>query len=186
MGGITKGMLTDDSGKPIIAHLIDQMKLAGIDDIVIAANGPVPYGDLGVQTIPDLQQDTGPVAGIAAVLKHYQDRCDGVMFLPCDVPNMTARELIALKEAFIRSKAKVVVAETDDFFWHPLCVVVHNGVADQVAAALNSGQRKVGQLWKQLAAESLMFSETAAFFNMNDVADVIRWRGSTHEQSLCR
>jgi molybdopterin-guanine dinucleotide biosynthesis protein A len=152
MGGVAKGMLADESGQPIIARLINQMHVAGISDIVIAANDPNPYMDLNVQTVPDLKKGMGPIAGIAAVLKHFKDQCDGVMFIPCDVPNITARELIALKEVFIHSTEKVVFAETDEFFWHPLCAVVHNDLADQVVLALNLGQRKVGQLWRQLRA----------------------------------
>jgi molybdopterin-guanine dinucleotide biosynthesis protein A len=181
MGGIAKGMLADENGQPIIAHLINQMHLAGIEDIVIGANKSAPYRDMGVQIIPDLQQGTGPIAGIAAVLKHYQNQCDAVIFVPCDVPNITAHELIALKKAFVHSKERVVVAETDVFFWHPLCAVVHNDLADQVFYSLNSGQRKISQLWKQLAAESVFFSDTTAFFNMNNFSDVNCWRGNTHE-----
>jgi molybdopterin-guanine dinucleotide biosynthesis protein A len=181
MGGIAKGMIADQNGRPIIAHLINQMRLAGVEDIVIGANDPASYIHLGVQVIPDLQQGVGPIAGIAAVVKYYQNQCDGVLCTPCDVPNITARELIILKEAFLHSKAKVVVAETEDFFWHPLCAVVHNGLADQISLALNSGQRKIGQLWKQLAAESVVFSDRAAFFNMNDLSDLKRWRGNTYD-----
>jgi molybdopterin-guanine dinucleotide biosynthesis protein A len=186
MGGIPKGMLVDESGQPIIVHLINQMRLAGIEDIVIAANDPTPYRDLGFQTIPDLQQGTGPIAGIAEVLKHYQDKCDGTMFMPCDVPNMTARELITLREAFLRSTENIVFAETDDFFWHPLCAVVHNDMATQITLAIDHGQRKVQDLWRQLGAKSVKFAEAEAFMNMNSFSDVNRWRGNTSEKTLCR
>ena len=185
MGGVTKGMLADQSGRPIIAHLINQMQLSGIDDIVISVNDPTPYKELEFPTIPDLKKGTGPLAGIAAVLQYYQGQCDGVIFVPCDVPNVTAHELITLKEAFINSKEKVVFAETDDFFWHPLCAVVPNGLGNQIILALNSGQRKIGQLWRQLGSETVTFSDTTAFFNINSLSDVNRWRKNANEQSLC-
>ena len=185
MGGISKGMLVDESGQPIIVHLINQMRLAGIEDIVIAANDPAPYRDLGVQTIPDLKQGTGPIAGIAEVLKHYRDQCDGTMFIPCDVPNMTARELITLREAFVHSTENIVFAETDDFFWHPLCAVVHNDMATQITLAIVRGQRKVQDLWRQLGAKSVKFAEAEAFMNINSFSDVNCWRGKTNEKTVC-
>ena len=185
MGGIPKGMLVDENGQPIIVHLMNQMRLAGINDIVIAANDPNPYMDLGVQTVPDLQEGIGPVAGIVAVLKHFKDQCDGTMFIPCDVPNMTARELITLREAFVLSTEKIVFAETDGFFWHPLCAVVHNDMMAQIIFSIDRGQRKVQDLWKQLGAEGVKFTEAAAFMNMNSFSDVNRWRGNTNEKTLC-
>ena len=185
MGGVNKGMLSNQNGQSIIGYLINQMNLAGIKDVVISANDPSPYSDMRVQIVLDQQQDTGPIAGIAAVMKHYKDQCDGVMFVPCDVPNITANELISLKEAFASSKAKIVFAETDDFFWHPLCSVVHNDLADQILLAQNSDQRKVSRLWKQLGAETVKFSDASVFLNVNTLSDVNHWRGNENEKSLC-
>ena len=186
MGGAVKGMLPDENGQSIIQHLMNEMRLAGVHDVVIAVNDPGPYMNLGVKTVSDLREGFGPIAGMEAVLLHYADQCDGVLFVPCDMPNITAEEFIALKKAFIHSVAGIVFAETGDFFWHPLCAVVHNDMVTQITSAIDRDQRKVQDLWKQLDAKSVKFTEEAAFINMNSFSDVNSWRGNTHEKkTLC-
>lgn len=185
MGGLAKGMLADHSSQPIIVHLMNQMRLAGINDIVISANDASPYSELGIQTVPDLREGVGPLAGIEAVLTHFKDPCDGTMFIPCDVPNMTARELITLREAFVHSTEKIVFAETDGFFCHPLCAVVHNDMLAQIISSIDRGQRKVQQLWRLFGAKGVKFAEAAAFMNINSFSDVKCWRGNTGEKTLC-
>jgi molybdopterin-guanine dinucleotide biosynthesis protein A len=181
MDGVCKGILTDENGQPIIAGLIKQMALAGISEVVISANDSGPYHDLGVTIIADTREGIGPLAGIEAALLHFQDRCDAVMFVPCDVPNMTDRVLRALKEAFIQSRANIVFAVTGDFFWHPLCAIVHNDLMDRISSAIDSGQTTVHRLWKQLGAEKVYFDDQSPFVNVNTVSDMNKWRKDRDE-----
>ena len=186
MGGILKGFLKDGNGQPIIFRLIHEMRQSGIKDIVIVANDPLPYLDMDMEIIPDLRKGIGPIAGIEASLLHFTGQCDGVLFVPCDVPNITAKELMTLKDGFIDSEAGVVLAETEVFFWHPLCAVVHNDIASQISSAIDHGQRKVQRLWKQLGAVTVKFDDEAAFTNINSFSDINRLQENKYEKkNLC-
>jgi molybdopterin-guanine dinucleotide biosynthesis protein A len=180
-GCIAKGMLKTDSGVSIIEYLINELSCAGISDIVIIANDPKPYQDYGVEIIADIRKGIGPMGGIESGLSYFSNRSDAVMFVPCDLPNITAKEMLALKEAFIETRAPVVFAETPGFFWHPLCVVVHNDLKEEISSAIDSGQRKIRDIWQQVKAVGVRFADETAFFNINTTADIGRWRKAKNE-----
>lgn len=186
LGGIQKGLLKNENGCTIIGRLIGEFQQAGISEIILSANDPAPYKDLGLVTVPDNRRGAGPIAGVAAALRYFTGRCDGVLFVPCDLPCLTAAELDALKEAFLRTDAEIVYARTADFFCHPLCAVVHIGAAARIVSALKSGQTKVRDIWSRLQAEPVIFAQGRAFMNINTFPDIDRWRKDLDEQkSLC-
>ncbi len=176
LGGIAKGTIELGNGVCIIEKMIKEFCQAGISDIVIIANDSGPYRNCGVNIIPDIRTGFGPVGGIEAALVHFEGKSDAVMFVPCDMPNITAKELLVLKEAFVETNNPVVFSRTTGFFWHPLCVVVHNGLREQISFAIDQGQRKIRDLWKQFNAEDVQFSDADAFLNINDFSDMESWQ----------
>lgn len=182
IGGIAKGTLKAGGGSSIIERLVNEMKHAGVSDIVIIANDPEPYQDYGLKIIADIREGIGPIGGIEAGLGHFADLADAVMFLPCDMPNITAKEMLVLKKTFVETEAPVVFATVNDFFWHPLCAVVHNGLAKQISSAIDRGERKIRNLWQQIKAERVQFTNETAFLNVNSLADVNRWRKGENEK----
>jgi molybdopterin-guanine dinucleotide biosynthesis protein A len=176
IGGIAKGTLKAGDGVSIVERLINEMNHAGVSDIVIIANDPKPYQDYGVKIIADIRKGIGPIGGIEAGLVHFAGKSDAVMFVPCDMPNITAKEMLVLKKPFIEAAAPVVFAETGDFFWHPLCAVVHNGLVKQVSSAIDRGERKIRKVWQQVKAITVEFPDETAFFNINNSTDRDRWR----------
>ena len=176
LGGIAKGAIQTPEGMSIVEHLIRGFQSADIDPIVILANDPQPYRDYGLKILKDLRSDFGPLAGIETALSYFAKQADAVMFVPCDIPNLTAKELRLLKDAFVHSKSGIVCAETSDFFWHPLCTVVHNEVLAEITSAMDNGQSAVSKLWKQLGAETLFFDDRTPFLNINTAADIRQWR----------
>jgi molybdopterin-guanine dinucleotide biosynthesis protein A len=180
-GCIAKGMLKTDSGVSIIKYLINELSCAGISDIVIVANDPKPYQGYGVEIIADIKKGIGPIGGIESGLSYFSNRSDAVIFMPCDMPNITTKEMLILKEVFVGSRAPAVFAETSGFFWHPLCAVVHNDLKEEISSAIDSGQRKIRDLWQQLKAVGVRFTDETAFFNINTPADISRWRKAKNE-----
>ena len=175
-GGAAKGMLQLAGGRTIIDHLADQVRRAGIDQIVLVANDPAPYEACGLEIIPDLHPHEGPLAGVEAALDHYAGRFDAVLVLPCDVPGLTADEITALRSALERSGAPVVTAATGDDEWHPLCALVRTTVLPAVSNAVRNGRRKVTELWRRLGAEVCHFDSESAFCNVNSPEDLSRWQ----------
>ena len=175
LSGIAKGAIELDSGSCIIERLIKELAAADVTDIVIVANDSKPYQKFGVKIISDIRVGLGPIGGIETGLDFFSGRCDAVMFVPCDMPNITAKELSELKSAFVKSDAGVVFAETSGFFYHPLCTVVHNDLADVISTAIDSGLRKIRDIWQSLGATTVRFDNENAFFNINSHTDIEHW-----------
>lgn len=176
MGGVPKGTLRYHGGPSVLGHLLTQTENAGIDETVIVANEPHVYGYLPCEIIADRRQNMGPMAGIEAALQHFGDRCDAVLFLPCDLPEISANEIAALTDAFERSDAAVVFAETGDGHRHHLCAVVGTSLRARVSAAIDAGKLRVGALWDRLGGTAIISDNVNAFVNLNTPDDVDNWR----------
>ncbi len=186
LDGMPKGTIETSNGVCIIERLIKELTKAGINNIVIASDNSKLYHHFGIKVISDIRAGIGPIGGIESGLVHFAGQSDAVMFVPCDMPNITAKEMLALKDAFIETGAPVVFAETAGFFWHPLCAVVHNGLVKQVSSAIDCGERKIRKVWQQVKAVRVLFDDETAFFNINNSTDMDRWRKAKNEKaSLC-
>jgi len=175
-GGRPKGLLRRPDGTTLAEHLLGAAAAAGLERRIVVTNDPDAYRPLGHALVRDLRPGCGPLGGIEAALEHFSGSCEGVLFLPCDLPGFSAREAAALRDAFAARKARLVVARTADFSWHPLCSVVHIGLRRAVGEALDRGARAVGRLWRDLGAEPVDFPDAAPFFNVNAPEDLEAWR----------
>jgi len=176
IGGISKGTLRVDADVSIVERLIRELRSAGMSEVVIIANNRKPYLDYGVEIIGDIRTGIGPMGGVESGLVHLAGRSDAVMFVPCDLPNITAGELLTLKNSFAGSRAPAVFAKTSEFSWHPLCAVADIGLAGAVSGAIDRGERKIRNVWKQVGAVGVRLPDENAFFNINSGADMEKWR----------
>ena len=110
LGGIPKGILADADGTSIVQRLLEQIAAAGITDVVISANDPSPYAEMNLPVIADRHADIGPMGGIEAVMACLASRCDCVLLLPCDLPNITSQEILRLVRSYEATPGRVVVA----------------------------------------------------------------------------
>ncbi len=170
-GGRPKGLLRRPDGRTFAEHLLGVASAAGLSPRVVVTNEPGHYLGLGVTVVRDLRPGCGPLGGIEAALAHLAGSCDGVSFLPCDMPGFSAREVAALRDAFVARRAGIVAARTADFSWHPLCSVVHVDMLPPVRAALDRGELAVGRLWRDLGAEPVDFADGTPFLNVNVPSD---------------
>ncbi|NIM20563.1 MAG: NTP transferase domain-containing protein [Candidatus Latescibacteria bacterium] len=166
-----KGLLELPSGETIIERLLSEMEAVGVRPRVICADDERLYAHLGVPVIPDITKDIGPLGGIEAALRHFKDLVDAVLFLPCDTPNITAVELRELCDRFKSQASEILVAETDEGTWHPLCSVVHVGMYEEVARAVRERCLAVARLWRELGAASTRFEDAVRFANINVLGD---------------
>jgi molybdopterin-guanine dinucleotide biosynthesis protein A len=180
-GGAPKGLLEAAPGISIVERLVSELASAGVDDVLIVTNSLRDYRRLGLPLIPDIRPGLGPLAGIEAALAHYSDTCEAVLFLPCDLPAITARELRCLMDAFAASAAPVAVAVAEPFLWQPLCAVVHNALRETVSRALDEGRRSVRELWQEVGAIPVYFPDAAPFLNVNTAEDMAGWRALREE-----
>lgn len=164
LNGIPKGNI-EINDKTIIANLIEAFSDAGITDIVISANNPEPYKKYNKTIIADVKANSGPLAGISAVLQKLQD-FDAVIFVPCDLPYITQDKILELINAISNHIVYAVTATQS----HPLCVAIPTNMATEINKSLNKKQLKIIELWEQLNATPVVFTDENKFYNINNNA----------------
>lgn len=161
LNGIAKGNI--EIGEcSIVEHLIAEFNKAGISDVVISANDPKPYKQYNLPIIPDRIKNIGPIAGIEAVLD-YCHKYDAVVFLPCDLPNITHKEITLLK------MEDLVYATTKERA-QPLCATVPTNKLQEITCLINNDNRKILDIWQQLNATAIEFPDSNKFYNVNSAA----------------
>jgi molybdopterin-guanine dinucleotide biosynthesis protein A len=101
---------------------------------------PQRFARFGLPTLPDRWPGAGPLGAIATALAAaHQPWC---LVLACDMPNVSAPWLEWLLFRATKSSADVIIADNVKGV-EPLCAVYRATCAPSLAAALDSGVRKV-------------------------------------------
>jgi molybdenum cofactor guanylyltransferase len=175
LGGRPKGLLKVGPGTCIMEKQVAELARSGMEEVIILTNDPRPYRAIGPRIVPDLRVGTGPLGGIEAAVSYYASRFQATLFLPCDLPGITARQIRILKRSFLRARAGVAVAVTKGDLREPLCAVVDNRLLSAVSKAISEGQRKVGDVWQNMEVAFVHFPDPEPFFNVNTPADLLCW-----------
>lgn len=88
--GQNKALLTF-KGQPLISHMMDILYQTGLKDVFVSGMFT------GYPCIPDEMSAQGPVQGISSVLNNKPEY-QGYLFVPVDMPLLTARALRILLE----------------------------------------------------------------------------------------
>ncbi len=70
-------------GKTLIEHTVLLLRRF-FEEVVVVADSPERFGFLGLEIVPDVHKEIGPLGGIHAGLSHA--RSDLVFFASCDTP----------------------------------------------------------------------------------------------------
>ena len=175
LGGLAKGLLRGAQDTALIERLIGELAMAGVHEVILSANDPRPYARFGKTLVAELHPGAGPLGGIEASLAHLAHRCAAVLFLPCDLPNLSAAEMKAILRAHRSMPDRIVMAVTKENE-HPLCAVVPVGMLPAVSAAIGAGHYGVARLWHELAATSVSMDNSMGLLNINTPEDLRRWR----------
>lgn len=173
--GTVKGLLHDLNGNTIVERQLRVIKESGINDVVLLTNDRAAYDALGIPILSDLRPDNGPLGGIEAALEHFATICNAVLFVPCDLPGLTAREIKSLLEAFQHGDAEAIVAQTADGELQPLCAVLSVGLRKEITHWLDSGRRSVIECLREQNTQAVVFKNARAFYNINTPEDWQRW-----------
>jgi molybdenum cofactor guanylyltransferase len=101
-----------------------------------------------------------------------------VLLLPCDLPKITAAEILRLVQSYRADPQRVAVACTTEGD-HPLCAVVPANVQPAVTAAIAAGSHGVGRLWQSVGAASVTIDDDVRLLNINTPEDLHAWRNSS-------
>lgn len=186
-GGANKAGLDVGDGRTILEHLVGELSAAGVGDVIVCSSDEIARAANvpALHAVQDTRSHLGPLAGVEAALAYFaglgadvssKPRHEATVLLACDMPGVTAEVISALIDAFCGGAGRIVVAETADFSWQPLCSVVHNGILADVRASLDAGRLGVQRLWRELGAVGVRFADDRAFFNVNTPEDMARWQ----------
>ncbi|NUX56978.1 molybdenum cofactor guanylyltransferase MobA [Paraburkholderia youngii] len=186
MGGVDKG-LQPLRGEALAAHVLRRLA-PQTGPLMISANRHADiYAALGApyratvvaDTLPDFP---GPLAGMLAGL-----RAAGTAYLlsvPCDSPWLPADLAARLADALDANHADIVTVTTIDIrgetTLHPVFALMRTAVADDLAAFLAAGERKVRAWYARHKTVEVVFADERAFYNANslqELADLERNRG---------
>ncbi|MCG5074589.1 molybdenum cofactor guanylyltransferase MobA [Paraburkholderia tagetis] len=178
MGGVDKG-LQRLHGKPLAAHVLARLApQAGALAISANRNREV-YAELGARWHAEVIADTlpdypGPLAGLLAGLRAA--RTEWLLSAPCDSPWLPADLGARLAIAACAQNTLIATAKTanaaGEVSLHPVFALVHTSLADDLAAFLDAGERKVRAWYARHTAAEVVFADERAFYNVNSLQEL--------------
>jgi molybdenum cofactor guanylyltransferase len=170
----TDKALLEIEGRPLVVHLAGIARQAA--GSVTLVGPPARYQHLGLPTIPDTQDDAGPLAGILAALEHTSQPRN--LLLACDMPGLTAAFLEWLLSQSEQGQHDACLPVSAEGCEEPLCAVYAKAAAPAIRREIENGTRKITRALDALAVRRLQPAEYAhldpggtLFANINTPAD---------------
>jgi molybdopterin-guanine dinucleotide biosynthesis protein A len=180
MGGVDKG-LQNHLGMPLALHSLLRLQLQVGSAMLNANRNLGAYESMGVPVWPDSQADfAGPLAGMLVGLEHCET--PWLVTVPCDTPNFPTDLVERLAAAAQAEDAEIAIAATrepDDqgqtvVQVQPVFCLLKSSLLESLQAFLDSGQRKIDRWTAQHRFATVVFDDSAAFFNANTVEELRR------------
>ncbi len=178
MGGLDKG-LQPLAGEPLALHVARRLA-SQVDTLLISANRHLDeYARLGAafgaRVVPDASTDfPGPLAGLLAGLRATPTEL--LLCVPCDTPALPTDLGVRLLAALDAEHADAAIATTIDaagqVALHPVVALVRTTLANDLAAYLDAGERKVRTWYARHKHIEVPFEDEHAFYNANSLHDL--------------
>ncbi|SIO61789.1 molybdenum cofactor guanylyltransferase MobA [Paraburkholderia phenazinium] len=178
MGGVDKGLQLLH-GEPLAAHVLKRLA-PQTGPLLISANRHAEvYAGLGAPFGAAVVADTlagfpGPLAGLLAGLRAAGT--DFVLSAPCDSPGLPADLAARLGEALDAHGADIATVTTTDAHGqtsiHPVFALLRTSLADDLAAFLDAGERKVRAWYARHKTVEVAFADERAFYNINSLQEL--------------
>lgn len=170
VGGGDKGLI-ELNGKPLIAHVIDNIA-PQVESLVISANRNIDqYKSFSYPVITDRQEGfCGPLAGIdaafAATDKPY------LLCVPCDTP-LLPTDLLSLLYSALQASDRPMAIATDAQRQHPVINLMKRSVHEGIRNRLEHGDLKLMKWVEETGYASVDFSEQPqSLSNLNSPEDI--------------
>jgi molybdopterin-guanine dinucleotide biosynthesis protein A len=171
MGGRDKGLVLF-RGQPMVTAVAQRLS-PQVSELWVNANRNLAlYQALGFRVFSDdLAEFQGPLAGILTALRRVST--PKVVFVPCDAP-LLPTNLVARLAAGLNTGHAVLAVAHDGTRQQPLFAMMHTSLVDSLQRYLDSGERKVGQWYRQLRAAKVFFPEECEGFTNINLPDDLR------------
>ncbi|WP_153099807.1 molybdenum cofactor guanylyltransferase [Paraburkholderia hayleyella] len=185
MGGVDKGLQLLH-GEPLAQHVLTRLAPQTGPLLINANRHLADYTALGAPFAATVVSDTlagfpGPLAGfpgpLAGLLAGMRAATTELMLcVPCDTPFLPTDLALRLMEALEASEADIATALTcnrdGQHALHPVVALVRTALADDLAASLASGERRVRAWYARHTLATAHFPDERAFYNANSLQDL--------------
>lgn len=164
-------------GTRIIDRVVDALGRV-VPDVVLLANEPELFQDLGLDSRPDIQSGQGVLGGLLTGLLWARERGQrGILALACDMPFPSVPVLERLRD--LADSADVVVPESQGRRGiEPLCAAYGIGCIPAIESSLEAGDRRMIGFHDQVSVRRVPFEQVEAlcdpdraFLNVNTPED---------------
>jgi molybdenum cofactor guanylyltransferase len=178
MGGVDKGLQTLH-GEPLASHVLKRLAPQTSALMISANRHPDVYATLGAPFGAKVLADTvpgfpGPLAGLLAGLRAASTPY--VLSAPCDTPGLPAELAARLAQALESNQADIATVTTSDasghVSLHPVFALLRTSLADDLAAFLDAGERKVRAWYARHKTVEVTFTDERAFYNINSLQEL--------------
>ncbi len=167
--GEDKSMLPIN-GKPLIAHIVDQLK-DSFDEIIIGANDPEKYSFLNLPVIHDLEKDRGPLMGIYSCLRASGNERN--FTTACDIPTMNIELINNMLQ--IAEDVDIVMPVGKENHYEPLFSVYNKSVIPIAETVLNNNCRRIIDLLNFAKTRFIDFDNSNWYENLNHKVDYLNF-----------
>ena len=176
-GGRDKG-LVEVLGKPLIEHILEQLKAEAGNVVINANRNLATYQNYGYPVIEDTMPDyQGPLAGFASVMGSIDTNF--LLTLPCDAPTIPA-DYVARMMASQQAESADIVVASDGSRLQPVHALIATRLLPSLRRFLEQGERKIDRWYAEHNMVTVDFSDVPeAFHNFNTKEQKLQ-----HEASL--
>ncbi|MHC9510591.1 molybdenum cofactor guanylyltransferase MobA [Kangiella sp. M94] len=175
MGGEDKALI-DYHGKPMIEHLIEELPMSDVNQLVISCNRNFDqYRKYSEHLVSDksyeaIEPFAGPLLGILSALDTYQ--AETWLILPCDTPQINQAMLQELLANYQNSSALISCLSIGENL-QPLHCLLSSQLKDSLFGYLKNGNRRAQQ-WVKLQNPSRIDCSDQAdkLANINSPSDL--------------
>jgi molybdopterin-guanine dinucleotide biosynthesis protein A len=132
--GRTKALI-DVDGTPMVVRVATALETAGCTPVRLVGDGVLP-ADIGYPVVADRWPGEGPLGGVITALI---DAGGDVVVAACDLPDLDAVAVRAIRDARGADQVDVVVATTDRL--EPALARWNHRVLDRLTASFTAGER---------------------------------------------
>ncbi len=167
--GTDKGLI-DISGSPMISHIIRIVSPLCNQLLISTSNSE--YNKFGIQTVPDIYHESGPIAGLHSCLKESHNQIN--ICIPCDVPQMKTEILQLLLSQAIIYPDNCIVPVTN--YPEPLIAVYPLSVIPTIEELITTGIKKMTEIFNVFPTRYISMSDSGFdknnFKNINSPVDL--------------
>jgi molybdopterin-guanine dinucleotide biosynthesis protein A len=178
MGGVAKSGLVV-AGQTIGARLLEALR-ATFTRVLVVANEPAPWAELGVEIVKDIHTGAGPLAGVHAALLATKDHA-GVVCVAGDMPFVAPSLLTLLRDHAPSAWAVVprVGGRPEPLLarWGHACLPVVEARLAAGERAVHAALAAVQTAWLDEPALASVDPGLRSFVNVNTPDDVRRLQG---------